>query len=843
MNDEMKTPTHDRCSAHERAGDDADARASGRTATRGTAIKGVATLLVVVVPVAMMVIAIASTRASSHGAAQAEPAEADHVEPAHAAASPDVEALASSLRAGLGSIASPGIPGTLAVWGENAAIVIADADEGVASPVMALVRLKRKSDDADGTLAAGMVVAFTHSGFADAGTLAHGDTGTLMARAVRAAAGKPTLAPDASAPQPLDGVRVAIAAGDDALAEWLGARGATVVRAAAGWSDHGAGAAWRNADVAIVGGTPDKDACAALVEWARGAGRGLVIAQTGWGWQQIHGGAHMDENPWNRALWLDGLAWTSEYATDTAEDGFAVAEPPTLAHGKRALSLLGAGEDEGAGREAARAHAARIAQASHAGTNAARFSRDPALHEWLDTMEASRGGPITPTPAAPVRRGDGLARVLIAYALARAERTLDPRQVSAHPAAATFPGSVPAEGPRIRREVAIRVDTDEWHSTGLYAAPGEVVTVTLSPRDRAGARLIGAGRVYMRIGCHTDTLWHLPQWRRMPSVASRVRLKEGQTQAASPFGGLVYIEVDAGRATAGEPIALDATIEGAVAAPYYVRGVTTPEQWRAVRDAAAPWAELATDKVIVSVPSSYVRTLDDPEALLAMWDEILDTAADLATIPRERARPERFVPDEQISAGYMHSGYPIMTHLDAATDMVTVASLRAGTWGLFHELGHNHQNADWTFDGTVEVTVNLFTLFIMERVSGKAPGTGHEALNDRAATIGKHVALGSPFDRWKREPFTALEMYIQLREAFGWEAYQRVFAEYLALDPRERPRTEEEKRDQWLMRMSRATGRNLGPFFEHWGVPTSAAAREAVRELPPWLPEGFPPTR
>jgi hypothetical protein len=760
-----------------------------------------------------------------------------------------MEAVASSLRAGLGSIASPGIPGTLAVWGANAAIVIADADEGVASPVVAVARLAQASGEpnAGGADSRGMVVAFTHSGFADADTLAHADTGALMARAVRAAAGKPTLGPAASAPKPLEGVRVAIAAGDDALAAWLEARGATVVRAIAGWSDHGADAAWRNADVALVGGTPDKGACVALVEWARGAGRGLVIAQTGWGWQQISRGAHMDENPWNRALWLDGLAWTSEYATDTTEDGFAVAEPPTLAHGHRALALLSAAEDEGAGREvgreAGRERAARIAQASHAGTNAARFARDPALHEWLDGMEASRGGAIAPTPAAPVRRGDGLARVLVAYALARADRAPDPGDVAAHPAAATFPGAVSADAPRVTREVAIRVDADEWHSTGVYAAPGEVVTVTLSPRDRAGARLISAGRVHVRIGCHTDTLWHLPQWRRMPSVASRVRLSEGQTRASSPFGGLVYIEVDTGRGVTGEPIALDATIAGAVAAPYYVRGVTTPEQWRAVRDAAAPWAELATDKVIVSVPSSYVRTLDDPEALLAVWDEVLDAAADLATIPRERARPERFVPDEQISAGYMHSGYPIMTHMDAASDMVSAASLRAGTWGLFHELGHNHQNGDWTFDGTVEVTVNLFTLFIMERVSGKAPGTGHEALDDRAATIGKHLALGSPFDRWQREPFTALEMYIQLREAFGWEPYQRVFAEYLALEPRERPRTEEQKRDQWLVRMSRATGRNLGPFFEHWGVPTSAAARESVRDLPTWLPEGFPPTR
>ncbi len=51
-----------------------------------------------------------------------------------------------------------------------------------------------------------------------------------------------------------------------------------------------------------------------------------------------------------------------------------------------------------------------------------------------------------------------------------------------------------------------------------------------------------------------------------------------------------------------------------------------------------------------------------------------------------------------------------MTHLDAAPRMVDLATLLSkGEWGLFHELGHNHQSAAWTFDGTGEVTVNLFS--------------------------------------------------------------------------------------------------------------------------------------
>lgn len=54
---------------------------------------------------------------------------------------------------------------------------------------------------------------------------------------------------------------------------------------------------------------------------------------------------------------------------------------------------------------------------------------------------------------------------------------------------------------------------------------------------------------------------------------------------------------------------------------------------------------------------------------------------------------ERVVCDIQPVAGYMHSGYPIVTHLDICeTDsedyVFNIERLRQyGKWGLFHELG------------------------------------------------------------------------------------------------------------------------------------------------------------
>jgi hypothetical protein len=245
---------------------------------------------------------------------------------------------------------------------------------------------------------------------------------------------------------------------------------------------------------------------------------------------------------------------------------------------------------------------------------------------------------------------------------------------------------------------------------------------------------------------------------------------------------------------------------------------------------------------------AIVRDLEDPAKALRFWDAVLDADADLAARPRSRSRPERMCADVQISAGYMHSGYPIMTHLDAAAAMADPASViadgRGGAgWGFFHELGHNHQESDWTFFGAGEVTCNLFTLYACETVCGTPIGETREQCTSAwmLDQTRKHLADGADFEKWKASPFLGLIMYIQLQRAFGWDAYKRVFAEYRDLSEDERPKTDDEKRDQWLTRFSRAVGANLGPFFTAWGIPTSEKARGSVSHLPVWMPEGFPP--
>lgn len=469
------------------------------------------------------------------------------------------------------------------------------------------------------------------------------------------------------------------------------------------------------------------------------------------------------------------------------------------------------------------------------------------LLEKLSRLQEYRSDSVIPSSKKRLSKENSLDYLILSLQV-RKMREVPAEQTRAHPAAAEFPGPVPDDARRITGRIEIDTSAAGWHnygiygnprspyrhSTGLYAAPGEVITVTVP-------QAVTDKGLYVRIGAHNDRLWRKSSWARAPEICRRYAITTTETKAANAFGGLVYIEAPLDL-KAGK---VNVTITGAVAAPYYVLGKTDNEKWRrSIRNNPAPWGELQGKKVILTLPAKVLRTVEEPEELMRFWDGIMDKYAELLGRAEQRRRIERFVSDVQISAGYMHAGYPLMTMLDITTTMVDkeriISNKHHGIWGLFHEIGHNHQNRHWTFRGTTEVTVNLFSLYLMENICD-IEGRGHPSITDKARkrNTERHFADGRDFEKWKSSPFLALCMYIQMREAFGWEPFTKVFREYREVKESELPKNDDDKRDQWMVRFSRTVGKNLGPFFDAWGIPTSDEAKKAISELPVWMPEGF----
>lgn len=716
-----------------------------------------------------------------------------------AASRANAEALASEadrreILDGVREIAAPGIPGTIGVFGPRAFPLVVGRIGDVRSPVAAAGSFER-----------GRIVLLGHDGFFGSEALNTADTGRFIRQALRwSTRGKP-------------GIRVGVIGAPEVMA-FLG-RNQIEAQAIGTFDDPSPFDA-----VFITHPDLSDNEVARLREFVRRGGA-LISASTPWGWQMITRRG-LPVHPINRVLAGTGLMFTDGMLDRTSSAGFDVAaDIPELSDAGVALERLAQARTREGLSPAEISQA--VATVLQVGVNLP--ADDSVFRPKLEEIRRQLTADATVSERSPVTLSDPIRRIALALDTVDAQRA-PASEVKAHASATYFPGSVPEDARPVVRQIEIAPGRTGWQSLGLYAAPGQAVKVRV-PSDWVGKGFA------VRIGAHTDELWGLREWKRAPAIARRFSIESAETVAANAFGGLVYLEVPESASRPGGSV----TVEGAFESPLFELGKTSPEDWRArIRHLPGPWAELATDKVVITVPSSVVRELDDPVSLMEFWDRVLDACADLAGWPHERSKAERMVADVQISAGYMHAGYPIMTHLDAASLVVDLGRLMSeGSWGHFHELGHNHQHGDWTFDGTVEVTVNLFSMYITETVRGKAFDSGHPAIRDRNQRMDRarrFIESGAPFAQWQSDPFLALTMYIQVIEEFGWDAIKGTIAEYRTLPASERPRTDAEKRDQWMVRLSRRVGRNLGPFFEKWGVPTSLRARDSLADLPDWMP-------
>ncbi|KAF4712101.1 hypothetical protein FOZ63_026685 [Perkinsus olseni] len=455
-------------------------------------------------------------------------------------------------------------------------------------------------------------------------------------------------------------------------------------------------------------------------------------------------------------------------------------------------------------------------------------------------------------------------------------------------------------------------------STGVYARPGQAIRVRLESLVEAGSSQEaskGEGRSVsmadalpddfgfrVRIGCHKDDNTKHDSWRRWPRISAVSKdILSGrnlEVELVSVFGGLVYLErirengVQPSKAAGGGGINLNvdsilmacARVQGGVPSLWWSNGqwmlgghpVGNLRNLPRAQDAYPPWGEVQAKHVILSLPTRLLL----PHALAAgedgwadtvtdFWDRVIRSHCDIACRPVCGEERFRFAFDVEISAGWMHSGYPIMAHENStAEDSCAVwgdgGNLRGahrpgkllleGDWGLFHELGHHFQRRRWTYKSCGEVTVNLFSMYSMMTIIGRKIPTrdmenvreGHE---DAEKFIAERVRLEgggraiysaghnrSPItdalDDWS--PWVGLTMYVDVIETFGWDLLRNVLRSY------EKDGTYDEEPDptEWWTRVSRACGKGLSMYCRVWGVPIDLDKmdREGGNPNDQWLP-------
>ena len=409
-------------------------------------------------------------------------------------------------------------------------------------------------------------------------------------------------------------------------------------------------------------------------------------------------------------------------------------------------------------------------------------------------------------------------------------------ELPSHPSHVEFPGEVPANATRISRTVEINGNQSGLPSnfgysqarshirmtTGLYAAPGEVVTVTLPP-------IAVDSDTYVLVGAHSDNLWDKSQLHRHPQIVRWWHVDQQYMEVGNAFGGPIYIAISPG-STLGD---FQVTISNAVKAPTYIHGQTDVSQWlQEHRHDPAPWAEIGSDQFILTVPSNEIRDLEDPDDLMNWWDEALEMEHELyGFLPWPRV--ERAVFDAQISAGWMHSGYPFMAHDLSVPDVVNVSYMSEnGDWGMFHELGHNHQWMPSTLPGATETSCNFASVYLMEELVGVE---GHRAINpdQRESRMRSYFEDSPDIANWS--VWVALDTYLIIKEEWGWGPITEALRIYYNLSGDEVPSDDLEEFNDWVLHISNSTGYNLAPYHQAWGFPLTQETFDALAHLPVWV--------
>lgn len=448
----------------------------------------------------------------------------------------------------------------------------------------------------------------------------------------------------------------------------------------------------------------------------------------------------------------------------------------------------------------------------------------------------------------------------------------DKVNTSKYPQARIFPGLVCNDEPRITatvninlkyfnvgRLLRISVPPVPQFSTGLYAAPGELVEVTV-PQNMYSLTL--------QIGAWTDDLTALGASgpiNRDPSIVSKIQLAPGKNLVRNLYGGHIYIIPNV---SIESPVAI--SFANVVKSPDYIQGETNTAEWQnAIKKSCVPWLELRSKYAIFTVPREYCITspIQDPDALLKEWNTVMredfygwQGLKEVSDDPIDQSPvlPTRIVMDNNPVVGYGHSGFPIVAFMDMnwfkfSADITKIKQSK--TWGTHHEIGHNNQQGWWSWSTLGETTNNLFIYKTAKRNSLTNP-SAWPALHDinaaadqfenlgttmtSAIAFAAESATGKNFDGTDtriNNPFARLTPFLQLFEKIpanyngngqpdGWGFFPYLYSQ--SRRAIRSPAGDLGKHDYFYEMLCEYVKADFQLFFAAWGIQISDIAKNKI---------------
>lgn len=371
-----------------------------------------------------------------------------------------------------------------------------------------------------------------------------------------------------------------------------------------------------------------------------------------------------------------------------------------------------------------------------------------------------------------------------------------------------FSGMV--EGFKEAERLGLRFPSADFHPTGFYAAPSAMLELDLSKNE-------SNKDVYLLIGTYSSG----QKWNSEPKI---VKLNNGSNELnAGDKGGMLYIRYFD---QSDESITINFK-QGMSHAPYFQKNITSKEEWNKmlVDYQDIPFATLIGDQSIVVVSNDKAKAYanEDQNVLLDNIDRVIQIENEISGMDGTSAQDEpishktMFVEygntEYYMFAWYYRTAY---NYQDGIQFVLDNSKLTNDGWGPWHEVGHTRQMDAWTWNETVEVTVNIYSLAV-EKEFGHRSRLSRE---DIWTTIEQYLSLPESSKSYNHEDvglFVRLGMFYQLQLAFGGsEFYQKLHK----LFRKEQPEffDDNDRMRLFMVYASRVANVDLTEFFKKWGL-------------------------
>lgn len=391
-----------------------------------------------------------------------------------------------------------------------------------------------------------------------------------------------------------------------------------------------------------------------------------------------------------------------------------------------------------------------------------------------------------------------------------------------------FPGFIPVELPRVNADIALQAQAVPtviatanqplgWQSCGYYAAPGETVTVTVPA---------GINGLKYRIGGFNNVLESTTAtFKRFADMNSEGELLAGENKIMSYFGGHLYFFYPAG----GPATSLQ--IAGVVKSPDFIKGVTDVAGWKQeIASTIMPWAELRSDRMIITLPTGILKEVGDPTGLLEFYDDMIANDYDGFYNVDTEGTPWRLRSDVQLSANALstviNGGYPAVVVKGTDTAIVRLAELKdPNSLKICRSLSHTYQEANLGGDYFKDAFLNLPYHRLNQRKN-----VWSLTSNEFEGVIRDHVASVNPAKRfYDLAAGQRVAMFVQLAQQYGWNIFPYIVEQFRV---NAAPTHDQDKTDALAMYASEYANQNLTPFFEAWGFMASSYANSYMNQFP-----------